>query len=115
MNFLKTRGVCQSRGEIIFAKQGECTETRENREEIRNLCSMTKKSHHKFLRMKIEKKFREKVKFRKFSTESEIFSKIWGKSETGGEIHHGLRGMDAPARRINLLTSTYILQSDLHK
>ena len=31
-----------------------------------------------------EEIFREKGKFRKFSTESEKFSKIGGKSETGG-------------------------------
>ena len=41
--------------------------------------------------------FREKVKFLKFSTESENFSKIGGNLEQR-EMHHGLRGMDAPAK-----------------
>jgi len=44
--------------------------------------------------MKIENSFWENVKFRKFSTESETFSEIGRKSETGG-MHHCLRGMDA--------------------
>jgi len=36
--------------------------------------------------MKMEKFVREKVKFWKFFTESENFSKIEGKSETGGKF-----------------------------
>jgi len=38
---------------------------------------------------------REKVTFRKFSTESEHLSKIGEKSETGEKMHHGLRGVYA--------------------
>src|SRR6218665_2505875 len=59
---------------------------------------MTKKSHQKFLADENREIFREKVTFLKFSTESEKFSKIGGKSETGRKMHHGLRGMDAPGR-----------------
>jgi len=40
--------------------------------------------------------FREKVKFLKFSTESEIFSKIGGKYETEGKCIMASGGMDAP-------------------
>jgi len=43
--------------------------------------------------------FRKKVKFRKFSTTSEILSKIGGKSETGGKYIMALGGMDAPVYR----------------
>jgi len=39
--------------------------------------------------------FGEKVKLWKFSTESEIFSEIGG-IWNRGEMHHCLRGMDAP-------------------
>jgi len=37
----------------------------------------------------------EKVKFRKFATESEKFSEIGGGNLKQGEMHHCLRGMDA--------------------
>src|SRR6218665_3021117 len=58
---------------------------------------MTKKGRQKFCRMKIEKLFPEKVKLRKFSTESEKFSEIGGKSETGGNLKHRvLRGEWTP-------------------
>ena len=39
--------------------------------------------------------FREKVKFGKFSTESEIFLKLGGNLKQR-EMDHGLGGMDAP-------------------
>ena len=52
---------------------------------------MTKKDHHKFLRMKIEIFFGEKVNFGKFSTESEKFSEIGG-NPTQEEMHHCLGG-----------------------
>ena len=39
----------------------------------------------------------EKVTFWKFPTESEIFLKIGGKSETGGKCIMASGGMDAPA------------------
>ena len=66
---------------------------RENRGEIPNLWSMTKKSHQKFRWMKENQEiFQEKVKLWKLPSESENFSKIGGKSETGEKMHHGLRG-----------------------
>src|SRR6218665_3527328 len=46
--------------------------------------------------MIIKKFFGKKVKLRKFPTESENFSKVGGKCETGGEMHHGLRGDGRP-------------------
>src|SRR6218665_808286 len=61
---------------------------------------MTKKrpSEIKFLADENQEIFREKVKLRKFSTESENLSKIGENLKQGGEMHHGLRGgMDAPA------------------
>ena len=71
--FLKQGGIFKSRGIMIFAKQVEIYWNRENRGEIRNLWSMTKKKKgHREI-------FREKVKFWKFSIESENFSKIGGK------------------------------------
>ena len=60
-------------------------ENSESRGEIQNFESMTKNGHEKFWRMKIEKYFWEKVKLGKFSTESEKFVEIGGKSETGGK------------------------------
>jgi len=39
----------------------------------------------------------EKVKLEKFSTESENFSEIWGKSETGGKCIIASGVMDASA------------------
>jgi len=45
----------------------------------------------------IRKLSSEKVKLLTFSTEFEIFSEILGKSETWGEMHNCLRGMDASA------------------
>jgi len=46
--------------------------------------------------MKIKKFVREKVKFSKFSTESENLAKIGGKSETVGKCIMASEGMDAP-------------------
>jgi len=43
-----------------------------------------------------QKNFREKVKLRKFSRESENLSKIGGKSERGGKCIKASEGMDAP-------------------
>src|SRR6218665_1866350 len=40
--------------------------------------------------------FHPKVKFVKFSSAPEHFSKIGGKSETGGKMYHGLRGDGRP-------------------
>jgi len=57
---------------------------------------MTTKGSSEILADENGKIFRERVTFGKFSTDSEHFSKIGGKSETGGKKHHGLRGMDAP-------------------
>ena len=57
---------------------------------------MTKKRSLEILADENRKFCREKVKFLKFSTESENFSKIGGKSETGGKMHHGLRGDGRP-------------------
>ena len=48
--------------------------------------------------MKIEKCFGKKVKFGKFSTESENLSEAGGNQKQRGKVHHCLRGMDAPAR-----------------
>jgi len=76
--FLKQGGIFKSRGIMIFAKQVEIYWNRENRGEIRNLWSMTKKKKgHREI-------FREKVKFWKFSIESENFSKIGGNLKQRG-------------------------------
>jgi len=61
---------------------------------------MTKKGHQNFWRMKIEN-FCVKVKSGKFSKESGIFSRNRGggnlkQGEIIPEMHHCLRGMDAP-------------------
>src|SRR6218665_2333276 len=59
----KTEGKFVKVGEIIiFAKQGGNVLKQGKQGEIRNLWSMTKKSHQKFWRMKIERISREKVK-----------------------------------------------------
>src|SRR6218665_3287004 len=47
--------------------------------------------------------FREKVKLRNSCTESEIFFKIWGESETEGNASWSQRGMDAPGRGNQLI------------
>ena len=57
---------------------------RENRGEIRNLWPMTKKKSSGILADENRKKISGKVKFGKLFAESEIFSKIGVKSETGG-------------------------------
>jgi len=73
------------------------------------LWSMTKKKKKRSSEILADEDreiFREKVKlhgglapswqeFSKFSTQSENFSKIGGNLKQG-EMHHGLRGMDAP-------------------
>src|SRR6218665_1045873 len=61
-----------------------------------NLWWMTKKRSSEILADENRKNFREKVTFGKFSMESENFSEMGRKSETGGE--NALRGMDAPAQ-----------------
>ena len=53
---------------------------------------------------------REKVKFQKFSRKSKKFSKIGGKSETGGKMHHGLRGGWTPLLTEKLLMVLSLLQ-----
>jgi len=54
---------------------------------------MTKKNRSsEILADENRKFFREKVTFWKFATESENLSKIGGKSEIGGKMHHVLRG-----------------------
>jgi len=55
---------------------------------------MTKKRSSEILADENHEIFREKVKLRKFSTESEIFSKIGGKSKTGGKCIMVSEGMD---------------------
>src|SRR6218665_243757 len=93
VNLCKTGGeICQSRGEIIiFSKQGGNVLKQEKWGEIRNFWSTTKKRSSEILADENQKIFREKVKLLTFSSESENFSKI------GGNLHHGLRGMDTPA------------------
>ena len=70
---------------------------------------MTKeKGHQKFWRMKIEKFFGKKVKFVKFSKESEKFSATGWKSETGGrKCIIASEGMDAPG---NVVSCTCIVR-----
>ena len=84
VNFSKTGGkLFKVGGIIIFAKQGEMYWNRENKGEIRNLWSMTKKRSSEILADENREIFREKVKFWKFS-------RVWkflenrGKSETEG-------------------------------
>jgi len=57
---------------------------------------MTKKKSSEILADENRKIFREKVKFGKFSTESENFSEIGKKSETEGKCIMASGGMDAP-------------------
>jgi len=62
------------------------------------LWAMTKKKSSEILADENRKFFREKVKSLEFFTESENVSKTEGKSETGGEMHHGLREGWTPLR-----------------
>jgi len=80
---------------------------RENRVEIRNVWLMTKKRSSEISADENEEICREKVKLWKFSSEPENFSKIGGKSETGG-MHHGLRGMDAHSVSVCLPLSLFL-------
>ena len=57
---------------------------------------MTKKKSSEISADENQEIFREKVKLRKFSLESENFSKIRGKYETGGKCMMVSGGMDAP-------------------
>ena len=64
--------------------------------------SMTKKKSSEILADENQEIFREKVKLRKFSTESENFSKIGGGNlKQGGKCIMVSGGMDAPARMIS--------------
>ena len=68
--------------------------------------STTKKRSSEILADENQEIFREKVKFRKFVTESEIFRKQRGKSETRGEMHHGLRGDGRPCMEVLIVDQT---------
>src|SRR6218665_2574342 len=57
----------------------------QNRGDIRNLWSMTKKRSSEILTDENGKIFREKVKFLKSPRKFKKFSKTGGKSETGGK------------------------------
>src|SRR6218665_4093227 len=46
--------------------------------------------------MKIRKFFEKRSNWGNFPQSQKFFSEIGGKSETGGKMHHCLRGMDAP-------------------
>ena len=70
-------------GEIHRNQGRKCTKRGKIGGEIRNLWSMTKKRSSEILADENKEIFREKVKLTTFSTESENFSKIGGKSETG--------------------------------
>ena len=66
---------------------------RENRREIRNLWSMTKKRRSSEISADENQEiFQEKVKFRKFSSESEDFPKIGGNLKQGGNASWSQRG-----------------------
>jgi len=69
----------------------------ENRVEIRNLWSMTKKKVIRNLGGWTSRNFSGKGKIVKNLRKSENFSEIGGNLKQG-EMHHGLRGMDAPGR-----------------
>ena len=101
VNLSKTGGkICQNRGEIIiFSKQGGNVLKQGKGEKIRNLWSMTKKIRSSEISADENQEiFREKGKIGlgTFSSESENFPTIGGKSKTGGEMHHGLRGDGRP-------------------
>ena len=67
--------------------------------------SMGKKRSSDILADENGKFFREKVKFLKFSRKSKNLSKIEVENLKQGEkMHHGLRGMDAPAELCSLIT-----------
>ena len=57
--------------------------------------SMTKKRSSEISADENQEIFQEKVKFLKFSSEPENFSKI-GENLKQGEMHHGLRGDGRP-------------------
>ena len=59
---------------------------------------MTKKRSSEVLADENQEISQEKVKFLEFFSESENFTKIGGKSETGGGMHHGLRWDGRPCR-----------------
>jgi len=96
--FRKQGGIFESRGEHNNFREtgGEMYWNRETEGEIRNLWSMTKNKVIRNFGWWKSKKFSGKVTFLKFSTESDNFSKIGGKSETGREMHHCLRGDGRP-------------------
>jgi len=63
---------------------GKCSETGKIGGRIRNLWSVTKIRSSEISADENREIFREKVKFVKFSTESENFSKIGGNLKQGG-------------------------------
>src|SRR6218665_3739953 len=91
VNLRKTGGeICKSRGErIIFAKQGGNSKF---------VVDDLKKRSSEILAYENQEIFREKVKLRKFSSESENYSKIGGKSETGGKCIMVSEGNGRPCK-----------------
>jgi len=59
---------------------------------------MTKNSHQKFSWMKIEKFLGKRKNWKNISMDSEIFWEAVGDLKQG-EMHHCLRGMNAPGRQ----------------
>ena len=74
---------------------------------------MTKKKVIRNFGDENRKFFREKVKCYKFSKESKIFSKTWGKSETGGKCIMVSGGDGRPLNITRVLSGSEDLQSVL--
>ena len=108
VKYIKSRWICLKQrekfvkvgGKNNFREAGgKCIETGKVGE-IQNLWSVTKKKKKKsseILADENQEICRKKVKLRKFSSESENFSNIGGKSETEGKCIMVSEGMDAPA------------------
>ena len=98
VNLCKTGGkICQSTGEIIISlNRGKCTETAKIGGKFEICGRWLKKRSSEISADENQEIFQGKVKFLTFSSEYENFSTIGGKSETGGKMHHGLRGDGRP-------------------
>src|SRR6218665_219781 len=81
----------------IMVKVGGKRNTRKVCKKQVNLCKTGGKRSSEILADENQEIFPEKVTFIKFSSEPENFSKIGGKSETGGKCIMVSGGIDAPA------------------
>ena len=98
VNLSKTEGkFVKVGGNYNFRETGrKCTETAKIGGKFKICGRWLKKRSSEISADENQEIFQEKVKFVKFSSEPENFSKIGGKSETEGEMHYGLRGDGRP-------------------